>query len=234
MILQMIQYFLLTCSFFFGCIAASHAVTKVPQHSLEELKHNINLHDHDGIDPSALDAGIKAYYCTADVRHMARKKYLTIIDYNKPSSEKRLYIIDMQKQRLVSSQLVAHGQNSGGLEALRFSNKDGSHQSSIGVFLTGQVYQGKHGLSLRLRGLEHGYNDKASQRAIVMHAANYVNQNYLKKHGTIGRSWGCPAIDPKLTRTTINKIKNGSVVVAYYKDNRWLQQSPYLNCKTFA
>ena len=201
--------------------------------SLSELKTNLE-HRIRGIDPKALDAGLKAYLCANSVGHKAAKKYLTIIDYNKPSSQERMYIIDMQKQQLVSSQLVAHGQNTGGRDAFKFSNKDGSHQSSLGVFLTGNVYQGKNGLSLRLQGLEQGYNDKASRRAIVMHGANSVSRSYVKRFGQIGRSWGCPAIDAKSANSTINKLKTGSVVVAYYNDKNWLNQSNYLHCKAVA
>lgn len=201
--------------------------------SFQQLKTNLSRKIK-GINQSALDAGLKAYLCATNVRNNVTKRYLTIIDYSKPSSQKRMYIIDMQKQKLVSSQLVAHGQNTGGRDAANFSNKDGSHQSSLGVFVTGREYSGKHGLSLRLQGLEPGYNDKAGRRAIVMHGANYVNQQYVKKYGMIGRSWGCMAIENSAVSSTIKAIKDGSVVVAYYKDNQWLKRSNYLHCKAVA
>ena len=180
------------------------------------------------INPGALAAVLKAYECASHSK--ASKKFLTIIDYTKPSSEKRMYVIDMHKHQLVSQQLVAHGQNSGGKSSTKFSNRNGSHQSSIGVFVTENTYQGKNGLSLRLRGLDRGYNDRANQRAIVIHGANYVNSSYVKKHGMIGRSWGCPALEPKYAKSTIDTIKNGSVVVAYYKDKQWEKSSQYLHC----
>ena len=182
------------------------------------------------LDPSVLDIGLKAYNCASNVRGIVSKEYLTIIDYTKPSSEKRLWVFDMKNSKLVSEQLVAHGQKTGGKNAKYFSNNRGSHQSSIGVYVTGRSYNGRNGLSLRLRGLDRGYNDKANQRAIVMHGASYVSKDFIKKYGMIGRSWGCPALEQRYAKSTIDKIKNGSVVVAYYKNNNWIRRSPYLNC----
>ena len=203
------------------------------ENSLQQLKKHFSQRIKE-IDPEALETGLKAYMCATHAQRQGKGRYLTIIDYNQPSSQKRMYIIDMVHQKLISSQLVAHGQNTGGREALKFSNKDGSHQSSLGVFVTQTPYRGKHGLSLRLRGLERGYNDNASQRAIVLHGANYVNQDYVRKYGMIGRSWGCPAIDNSQVKTTVNTLKSGSIIVAYFKDNQWLSKSNYLHCKVSA
>lgn len=160
----------------------------------------------------------------------AKKELLTIIDYSRPSNERRFWIYDVKNKKLVSSQLVAHGQGSGSLIPTHFSNKEGSHQSSIGVFMTADTYEGKNGLSLRLNGLERGINDKASERAIVIHGAQYVNESYISKYGQIGRSWGCPALDAKQALSTINTIKEGSLVVAYNGDNDWMKNSEYLHC----
>lgn len=183
-----------------------------------------------GIDPKALSVGLKAYQC-ANKKGLAKNKTLTIIDYSKPSTQKRMWVLDMEKRKVAMHEFVAHGQGSGNNKANKFSNKPGSHQSSIGVFLTAaDSYIGSHGLALRLRGLDKGFNDRALSRAIVVHAAPYVSNYYAKIHGRLGRSWGCPALEPSKTKPTINKIKGGSVVVAYYPDNRWLDNSPYLHC----
>jgi len=206
----------------------NHSLNPNKTSEFQQLKNNLS-YKIKGIDSTALDIGLKAYMCANHARQLATK-YLTIIDYNKPSSKERMYIIDMEKQKLISSQLVAHGQNSGGLNTRKFSNIDGSRQTSLGVFMTGNIYHGKNGLSMRLKGLEQGYNDKASKRAIVMHGANYVSQSYVKRYGMIGRSWGCPAIDSRAASKTINTLKEGSVLVAYYNDKNWLKKSNYLHC----
>ncbi len=226
-LLTMIKY---TVALIFSCIMlSSFAVTSKDSVSLAALKQAFGK-AATNLDPKVLDVGLKAYNCANNVKGIVNKEYLTIIDYTKPSSEKRLWVFDMKQNKLVSEQLVAHGQKTGGKNAKYFSNTRGSHQSSIGVYVTGGSYNGKNGLSLRLKGLDSGYNDKANQRAIVMHGANYVSQDFIKKYGMLGRSWGCPALEPKHTKSTINKIKNGSLVVAYYKNNNWIQKSSYLNC----
>ncbi len=190
---------------------------------------NNYFHAH-GIDPKALNVGLKAYQC-ATKKGLTKNQTLTIIDYSKPSTQKRMWVLDMNKGKVEMEELVAHGSGSGNNKANNFSNKSGSHKSSIGVFLTGaNSYVGQHGTALRLKGLDKGFNDHALSRAIVVHAAPYVSHYYAKIHGRLGRSWGCPALEPAKTKPTINKIKGGSVVVAYYPDNQWLNKSEYLHC----
>lgn len=183
------------------------------------------------IDPKVLALGLKAYNCVSKKGLAVKNEVLTIIDYSKPSTQKRMWIVDMKKKMVALEQLVAHGTGSGDhIKAKSFSNKINSHQSSIGVFVTGETYLGKNGLSLRLKGLEKGINDKAESRAIVIHGADYASDNFAKRYGRLGRSWGCPAIDPKHTKKTINHIKGGSVVFAYFPDKKWMKQSSFLNC----
>lgn len=183
------------------------------------------------IDPKVLELGLRAYSCVSKKGVSIKNNVLTIIDYSKPATEKRLWIVDMEKKKVTLEQLVAHGSGSGDYhKAKSFSNVNGSHQSSLGVFVTGETYNGKNGLSLRLQGLEKGINDKAERRAIVIHGASYASDNFLKRTGRLGRSWGCPAIDPRYTKETINQIKGGSVVFAYYPDKKWVNKSEYLNC----
>ena len=139
-----------------------------------------------------------------------RQDILSIIDYTRPSSEKRLFIVDLEKGTLVYHTLVAHGRNSGNVYAEDFSNRNKSLMSSMGVFRTAETYHGKHGYSLKLDGLEEGVNDHARERLIVMHGASYVSQNFIEKYGRLGRSWGCPALPPALTEDIIDLIKGGS------------------------
>lgn len=183
------------------------------------------------LDPKILALGLKAHQCASKKGFAKRKEVLTIIDYSKPSNQKRLWIVDVKNKKVTSEQLVAHGEKSGGDKANQFSNTVNSHQSSIGVFVTGETYQGSNGLSLRLKGLEKGINHKAEPRNIVIHPASYVSKDFLNHHGgRLGRSWGCPALDPTLAQPTINSIKGGSVLFAYYPDSRWLKESAFLNC----
>lgn len=160
-----------------------------------------------------------------------RADRLAVIDYSMPSTQRRLWVFDLQRPRLLLQELVAHGRGSGENLARRFSNVEGSHQSSIGLFRAAETYSGKHGYSLRVDGLEPGFNDQARDRAIVIHGADYVNPAWIKGQGRIGRSLGCPAVRREVARTVIDSLKGGQFIFAWYPDQRWLEQSAYLNCK---
>lgn len=140
---------------------------------------------------------------------------LTVIDYSKLSREKRLWVLDLDRDSVLAHTLVAHGRNSGGDQATHFSNDPGSNQTSLGTFVTGKTYVGAHGLSLRLIGLDRGVNDNALARAIVIHAADYVNAGIVASLGRLGRSLGCPALSPDVAPEVIDLIKDGTVVFAY-------------------
>lgn len=144
------------------------------------------------------------------------KDFLTIVDYSLPSTEKRLWIIDTKENKIVMNSLVAHGKNSGENYATSFSNKNESNKSSLGFFVTGETYIGKHGLSLRLDGLERGVNDGARDRSIVMHAADYVTETFAKVHHRLGLSHGCPALPPSLSNKIIATIKGKSCLFVYH------------------
>ncbi len=177
---------------------------------------------------AALDAALAAWRHAVRAGAVERPEILTVIDYSRPSTEPRLFVIDLASNRVAFSELVAHGRGSGENVAERFSNLDGSHMSSLGVFLAGGTYDGQHGLSLRLDGLEPGFNDRARERAIVMHAAGYVSTAMIASQGRLGRSWGCPAVRPAIAKKLIDAIKDGSLVVAYYPDADWLARSAFL------
>lgn len=154
-----------------------------------------------------------------------RTDVLTIIDYTKPSTERRLWVFDLIHTRILFEELTAHGKNSGDNQAVRFSNAPDSLMTSLGAFLTRDTYIGKHGLSLRLQGLEKGINDNSMERAIVIHAAAYISDVIAKNKGRIGRSWGCPAVRPEISRRLIEAVQGGTLVLAYYPDLSWLRNS---------
>lgn len=156
---------------------------------------------------------------------------LAVIDFSLPSSEKRLWIFDLEAEQLVLNDLVAHGKNSGDFRSTSFSNNDGSFQSSIGLFQTQESYIGKHGYSLRLDGLEPGINDRARERAIVIHGADYVNESWVNKYGRIGRSHGCPAVDNRVIRQVVDNLKGGQLIFTFYPDQKWLHSSAFVNCE---
>ena len=138
---------------------------------------------------------------------VSAKQLLTIVDFNKSSTQKRLWIIDLANQKLLFNTLVAHGRGSGNNFANKFSNQPNSHQSSLGFYVTSDIYRGKHGLSMRLDGMDKGFNSKAKERAVVIHGADYVSEQFVNKHGRLGRSHGCPALPVELTSTIIENIK---------------------------
>lgn len=153
---------------------------------------------------------------------------LTVIDYSKPSTEKRLWVFDMQSRALLYEELVAHGQGTGDNYATAFSNTPETHQSSLGLFVTEEAYVGKNGYSLRLNGLDRGFNDRARERAIVIHGAPYVSDAFAGAQGRLGRSWGCPALRESIAREVIDRVKGGGLLFAYYPDQQWLKTSKYL------
>lgn len=157
-----------------------------------------------------------------------RREVLTLIDFSLPSTAKRLFVFDMAQHRLLYSSVVAHGKNSGENYATSFSNEYGSYKSSLGFYLTASTYQGRNGYSLILDGLEKGINDRARERAIVVHGAAYANPSVASYGGRLGRSFGCPALPQELSRPIIDAIKGGSVMYIYADKPEYLAQSTVL------
>jgi hypothetical protein len=153
---------------------------------------------------------------------------LAVIDYSLPSTVPRLFVIDPGDSSVLRSSLVAHGRNSGQNMAERFSNEQGSLMSSLGFFVTGKTYNGRHGYTLRLRGLEEGINDKAENRAIVIHGAGYVSEEFIAVNGRLGRSWGCPALPLESSKAIIDLIKDGTCLFVYGTDPAYLENSRFL------
>lgn len=160
---------------------------------------------------------------------LINKNYLTIIDFSLSSRTKRMWVIDMVKNKILFNSLVAHGKNSGDNYASNFSNTSESNKSSLGFFATGEVYNGKHGMSLKLDGLEKGINDNARRRAVVVHGANYVSDIFLKNHNRLGRSQGCPAIPFELSKQIIQTIKDKSCLFIYHPTSNYFQISKLIS-----
>jgi hypothetical protein len=173
---------------------------------------------------------LDAYECGRK-QGLFSRPYLTVIDYTLPSLQPRLWVIDLARHRVLYHELVAHGENSGDNYAVSFSNLPGSRQSSVGLFRTEDRYLGQHGEALRLTGLEFGINDRAEERAVVMHGAPYVTTRFASSTGRLGRSWGCPALPLGVHERIIDTIKEGSAIFAYYPERRWMETSSFLRCR---
>jgi hypothetical protein len=181
--------------------------------------------------PEVLELALRAYHC-GEAAGQFDRPVLALIDYSLPSTQRRLWVIDVVTNRILFHELVAHGVGSGENLAVEFSNLPRSRQSSVGLFRTEDAYRGRHGYSLRLTGLEPGINDRAMERAIVVHAADYVSPRIIATHGQLGRSWGCPALERRVHRAVIDKIRGGGALFAYYPDAGWLRDSAFLRCET--
>nr|WP_172597061.1 murein L,D-transpeptidase catalytic domain family protein [Legionella spiritensis] len=218
--------------------AVIHYVNPRPMYPISLLKPvvtiNQMLHEKKaGLRKPVISKVLTALRC-AKAFHMDGNGTLTIIDYSLPSSEKRLWVFDLHKKTLIFHTYVSHGITSGARLSRYFSNKYNSKASSIGVYFTEQAYYGRHGLSLRLAGLDRGFNDNASNRYVVMHGGWYVSEKFIKKYGRAGRSWGCPAVPEPLSKAIINTIKEKSFLVAYYPSDGWFTKSRFLNCDSYA
>jgi L,D-transpeptidase catalytic domain len=181
-----------------------------------------------GVDAKVFDLAVAAASCAVRAGLADAPRTLTIIDYSKPSTSERLWVLDYSTRQVLYRELVAHGQGSGANFATSFSNQPETHQSSLGLFLTTDTYTGKNGYSLRLDGLEPGFNDRARERAIVMHGAPYVDTELAKAQGRLGRSWGCPALREAVARQIIDRVKGGGLLFVYYPDMDWLTRSRLL------
>lgn len=166
-------------------------------------------------------------------RHGNIKKdsLLVLIDYSMPSDRERFFVMDIKKGRLLYKTLVAHGRNSGDRYACGFSNRPGSYKSCLGFFITGRTYKGRHGYSLLIKGVEPGINDNAVKRRIVIHGADYVSKQFIKRYGRSGRSLGCPALPKNLAAPIIRTIKDGSCLFIFGRDRCYLQKSRIINAK---
>ena len=182
-----------------------------------------------GLSKAAFTYAYKGYRSLVRKKIVTDQQYLVICDFGQSSNNKRFYVLDMSCKKVMINTYVAHGRKSGGEYATHFSNKPRSNQSSLGFYKTQQTYFGEHGLSLRVKGLEAGYNDKAGARAIVIHGADYIGEDWLEHNKYMGRSYGCPAIPKKESVDIINKIKEGCCMFIYFPSKTYLSRSKILN-----
>jgi hypothetical protein len=178
-----------------------------------------------------LELALRARQCAVAYGDVRGESRLAVIDYSLPSTSERLWVFDLAGERLLYREHVAHGRNSGHNMTTSFSNVDGSHQSSLGLFRTAETYVGGNGYSMRMDGLEPGVNDKARDRLIVMHGAPYVNPEQAARQGRLGRSYGCPAVRSAVAREVIDVLKDGQLLFAYYPQQDWLADSRFLECR---
>jgi hypothetical protein len=181
-----------------------------------------------GVSAEVLNLALRALSCATATGAIDTPPTLTLIDYSLPSVEPRLWVFDLATGHLLYKELVAHGRNTGENLSVNFSDRLNSRQSSIGLFVTRDTYVGSNGYSLRLDGLEPGFNASALERAIVMHGAPYVSAEIAARQGRLGRSWGCPALREAVARQVIDTVRDGGVIFSYYPDQAWLDSSRFL------
>lgn len=206
-------------------LSLSVSAQSLTHHLTEKLSSHAPL-----LNEQVLNKALLSMQCATN-NGLPGAERLAVIDFSLPSSEKRLWIFDLTRQQLVLEDLVAHGNKSGDAIATDFSNIVNSHQSSIGLFRTQESYFGRHGYSLRMDGLEPGVNDKARERAIVIHGADYVDPEWIDQYGRIGRSQGCPAVRSEVADLVVDNLKDGQFLFTYYPDQEWLENSAFLNCQ---
>jgi len=181
-----------------------------------------------GLSEEAFAYGMQGFQRLLSGGRLRNDSVIAIIDYSLPSTRKRLFVIDIRNGKVLFNTLVSHGRNSGKVQATSFSNKPNSYKSSLGFYVTDRTYIGGHGLSLRLQGTEKGINDNAMERAIVMHGADYVNEDLISSQGYIGRSLGCPALPVDVHRKVIETIKNGTCLFLYSPNKNYIARSKML------
>ena len=183
-----------------------------------------------GLSKEAYQFGIKGFNKLKEQGHLLNSSILTIIDFSQSSNNKRLYVIDLYKKTLLFNTYVAHGKNTGNEFAEKFSNIPGTFQSSLGFYITENMAIGsKVGLSLILKGIEKGINDKAREREIIIHGAEYATEEFIQKNGRLGRSFGCPSLPPDVIKPVAETIKNGTCLFIYKHDDNYIHKSSVLN-----
>jgi len=223
------QFFIL--SFFTFLAVRSNSITKVVPFNPASLPvvgaddKALLLSEKLNINSEAFKLAIKGFEKLKEQGRISNVRFLTIIDYSKPSNEQRLYVVDMVAEEVIIKTLVAHGKNSGWLYANNFSNRNASFQSSLGFYVTGNIFYGKHGTTLELEGMEEGINDQAKHRAIVLHGADYVSEELVRQQGFIGRSLGCPAVPYYKVHEIIETIQGASCMFVYAPSKDYIDKS---------
>ena len=206
-------------------VAANAVISGNDAEDAAVLYTELNL-EKEGLKEEVFTAAIKGM---KKLNAIKKKDIITIADFSQPSSQKRLYVVDLKNKQILFHTFVAHGRNTGTLWAKSFSNENCSLKSSPGFYATAETYMGGNGFSLRLDGLEKNINDHARERAIVMHGAPYLSEAAIQSLGFLGRSWGCPAVPEAEHKAIINTIKGGTCLFIYSPDQDYLQRSAVLN-----
>ncbi len=225
-------------SFYHQSVRASEPGNNFVASSSDEDSYISGIYDDidfgrgDKLNPEVFKLAMKGYLNLRDAGKLSdNKQILTVADFTRSSTQDRLWIIDLNTRKVVMHTYVAHGQGSGDEFATAFSNTNNSHQSSLGFYVTGETYIGEHGTSLRLNGMDNGYNSAALDRGIVIHGADYVCKDFVAGNQRLGRSWGCPAVNSKLAPAIINAIKGGTCLFIYYPQRQYLASAYWLNKK---
>jgi len=208
--------------------AARRAEMRMILATASSIYEEMDLEDS-GLSRKAFESAWTGYYKLRKKGLLHRSNILSICDFSQSSSNQRLYVIDVRNRRLLYRTYVAHGINSGEQFASSFSNQMESCKSSLGFYITKRTYSGANGMSLRIEGVDKGFNDNAAKRAIVIHGAGYVSKRILNKYGVMGTTFGCPAIPSEMTSQIIPVVKNGSCFFIYYPSKKYLSQSSVLN-----
>ena len=203
--------------------AGASCTSSVPASLVPEL-----VAQASGLRADVLQLALNAAECASRQGLVKRRDIVSVIDYSIPSTEPRLFIFDVPQRKLLFRELVAHGKNSGDATTTHFSNEPGSLATSLGLFVTTETYMGSNGYSLRLKGLEAGVNDRAAERAIVMHGAYYVSEESIRVLGRLGRSSGCPAVRAEIASDIIDAVRGGTAIFAYYPERTWLSRSAFV------
>lgn len=203
---------------------ALHPIKEISNDSKAALYDSLQLGSL-GLSRTAYRLALEGYKQLLSAGKIQNNTVLSIIDFNLPSSKKRLFVIDMKSGELLFNTFVSHGKNSGKVFATTFSNKPNSHKSSLGFYVTKDTYIGKNGYSLRLDGKEKRINDNARRRGIVIHGAGYADESFIEAQGFLGRSEGCPAIPEAVSRLVIETIKKGSCLFVYSANKFYVTHS---------
>jgi hypothetical protein len=218
--------------------SAKNTNNKIIAHKIAFINSNssiiydsLNLQQY-GLSKKVFDLAMKGWRQLKSAGRIVNENIISIVDFSQASNKKRLYIIDLANAQLLFNTYVAHGKRSGKDVATHFSNRPRSLESSVGFYVTADPYIGANGYSLRLKGMEYGFNSNASRREIVLHGADYVSEQYISTNGYLGRSWGCPAVPQEDCENIINSIKNGSCLFIYSPQIKYLKASKVLNSKS--
>jgi len=186
--------------------------------------------EQSGLSLDVFNEALLGYLNLKAQGQLSDKKLLTVVDFNKPSTEKRLWVIDLAAKKVLFNSLVAHGKNSGANIAEKFDNTISSEKSSLGFYVTQDIYQGKHGKSLKLVGMDKDFNTNALERCVVMHGADYVSDAFIAQHGRLGRSQGCPALPMENHSQIIEEVK-GKTCLFIHADKKEYN-SDYLDAES--